>query len=363
MRTSKCSVLLAVGISISACGTSQNDSKETDPEDTKTGDPSDTETASETENEASTDSEEVESDTSPLIELDTDYETDPSLVPLNGACPAEQRIGGFSAVMDDRSDPGYSFVEGSVNDIPNPPEVPEVAYEAADCRLLRARHLVCDPACEASEVCSLDETCISAPTQQDLGTVAIQGLVETVIMTPVHPGNSYFCTTLPHPGFETDRVIRLTSTDGFMGEMELFGVGVARLEALDDAVVFAENTPLSLTWSAPETDARSMLHIEINIDVHGGSPVNLVCDFPDTGEATIPAETVDAFIQAGVTGFPSGTVDRRIADSIETDDGCADFVVRSQRVLTIEVKGYIPCVSDEDCTPPETCNEEIEQCG
>ena len=365
MRIFTFSLWLAIGISISACGTSQNDSRETDPDDTVTDEPSDTETETdtETENEPSTESDEMESDTSPIIELDTDYETDPTLVPLNGVCPAEKRLGGFAVVMDDRFEPGYSFVNGDVTDIPNPPEIPEVAYEAGDCRLLRAPRLVCDPACEAGQVCGLDETCISAPAEQDLGTVAVQGLVETVIMTPMHPGNSYFYTTLPHPGFETNRVIRLTSTDGFMGEMELFGVGVPPLEAMDDAVVFAENTPLALRWSAPEADARSFLHVEINIDVHGGSPVNLVCDFPDTGEATIPAETVDAFIQAGVTGFPSGAVERRTADEMETEDGCADFIVRSQRTLNIEVTGYIPCTRDEDCTPPETCNTDIEQCG
>ena len=355
MRSFTFSMLLAIGITVSTCGTSQDNQQETDQEDTATGKTTDTETE--------TESEEMESDSEPIILLDTDYETDPAVISLNGACPEGRRLGGFSVDMNDASAPGYTVVSGTVTDIPNPLSVPEVAYEAGDCRLLRKRRLVCDPACDSGTVCGLDETCIPAPTEEDLGIVAIQGLAETVIMTPMQPGNSYFYTKLPHPGFAPDRVIHLSSTDGFMGEMELFGVGALPLEIAEETVVFAENTPLEIAWTAANDDARSVLHIEINIDQHGGSPVNLVCDFPDNGAATIPQETINAFIKAGVTGFPQGTADRRTMDHMETGDGCADFIVRSLRTLSIEVTGYIPCTSNADCTAPATCNLEIQQCS
>jgi len=298
------------------------------------------------------------------VEIDTEFETDPRAVVLHEPCTPDRYLGGFKVEMN--VDGEYSFVEGTVNDIPNPSLVVEETAEDGSCRLLRLLkkpRLDCDPPCASGTTCGLDEICQPMPTRQDVGWVVVQGLVKTVVMAPVPPGNSYFDTRLPHPGFEPNKVIRLTTTDGEMGTMELYGIGVYPLGPMREPLVFSEHTDLLLVWDAPPDEVRSVMHVEMSIDLHGVTPVNLVCNFPDTGTATVSSEMVDLLIAAGVSGFPRGIAARRTLDSMETDAGCVDFQVRSVATLTIEVLGYIPCRNDSDCTLPETCNLETQQCG
>jgi hypothetical protein len=111
-----------------------------------------------------------------------------------------------------------------------------------------------------------------------------------------------------------------------------------------------------------EAGTRSRVYFEINIDVHGATPLNLVCDLPDTGEATISQEIINAFFGGGVTGFPTGKVVRRTVDSLTTGDSCVDFQVTSVRQMKVEVTGHVPCARTSDCPEGMTCNTLIQQC-
>jgi hypothetical protein len=102
--------------------------------------------------------------------------------------------------------------------------------------------------------------------------------------------------------------------------------------------------------------------IEMNVDQHGLTPITLVCDVPDTGEAVLPQGATDALIAAGVTGFPSGRLTRRTVDAFTEADRCVDFTVTSVRAVPVEVAGHVPCIGDDDCPPPQTCELLIQQC-
>ena len=67
-------------------------------------------------------------------------------------------------------------------------------------------------------------------------------------------------------------------------------------------------------------------------------------------------------VDAGVTGFPSGSLERRTADRAEAGAGCLDLAVSIPLDVPVDVVGYTPCVSDEDCPEGMECNEELQIC-
>jgi len=201
-----------------------------DTENTADGDGELTEGSEESEDTETSENEEaaevdIENEIDPDDIGDPDYDQNPASVNLRGACPAGKRIGGFKVEMNE--DMGYTAIEGVVRNGVIPKDVPEVAVEDGDCRLLRRRRLVCNPACESGYTCNYDLTCIPSPVGQDAGLVVFRGLSKTVVIGPIYPTNSYSYNKLNHPGFAENTVIKLASTDGYFGEMEMFGVGVS----------------------------------------------------------------------------------------------------------------------------------------
>lgn len=257
-------------------------------------------------------------------------------------------------------DVGYSAVDGTVKNAVTPSGVPTEAASEGGCRLLQKQRLFCDPPCDPSSTCGFGGTCVPAPLGQDMGALTFRGLVKLVQISATQPGNTYFYTHLSNPGFAPGEVVQLTSTPGYMGALELYGVGVSPVTAAK--LVLTQGSPATVTWDAPTTNMRSQINLEVNIDQHGVTPASLACDFEDTGSGIIPAAIVDGLIALGVTGFPSGSVARHTVDSIVVADQCADFAVTAVRQLGIEVTNFIPCTSTENCPDGKTCNLNIQQC-
>lgn len=298
-------------------------------------------------------------DTTP--ETDTTVEPiDPARVTLDGPCPQAVRVGGFKVEMNGNI--GYTAIDGVVRNGVPPASIADPTFEEGGCKLLRRRRLVCDPPCSPSQTCDVGAVCVDAPLGQDQGQVTFTGLVAPVTLSPLPPGNTYFFTRLTHPGFAPGDLIRLTSTPGYLGALELYGVGVSQVAPADPVVVVTQGQPLTMTWDVPEAGARSRILIELTIDQHGLTPVTAVCDVEDTGSAVIPAAVVDGLVAAGVTGFPSGRMTRRTVDSISEGGRCADFTVSSVCDLDLTVTGFVPCVSNDDCPLGTTCNLPIQQC-
>ena len=321
----------------------------------------DTDTDSDTDTQADTESAgDSETETEMPAWVDTEFDTDPSAVTLGGPCPLDRHIGGFKVEMN--AEVGYTAIDGTVWNGVDPALVPDVALEEGDCRLLKQRRLICDPPCPSGKTCTPEATCEAMPVGQDVGIALFQGLVKTIFVEPVQPGNTYFYTRLDHPGFANGDVIRLTTSGGYIDALDLYGVGVEPLYPAKDQWVLEEGRPLVIEWPAPPEGTRSTMRVTLNIDQHGLTPVTLVCDLEDTGSATIPSSVIDALIQSGVTGFPSATAVRRTVDSLDGEAGCVEFQVASVGTADVEVTGYIPCTSNDNCPDPLTCNREIQQC-
>ena len=295
----------------------------------------------------------------PSQDSDDSAAPDPAEVELAGACSLATDLGGFSVLVED----DQAGIDGAVADGVVPISVLEEIAAEGDCRLMRRNNPFCDPACEPGETCDFDGTCLPYPVNQDLGTVTITGLASPVAMEPVFPGNTYYNTELPAPPFDGGDLITLDMPGGVYGPATLYGVGVEPVVSLDEEWAVEAGVDMLVHWQAPAgAVSRGEVSLSVNIDQHGTTPGTLWCVFEDDGEATVPAGILQTLVATGVTGYPSGAVQRRTQDSAELELGCMDFTVSSTVTVDVDVIGYTSCISDADCPEGQECNEELQIC-
>jgi hypothetical protein len=285
----------------------------------------------------------------------------PPTPPLRGACPLAERLGGF--VVESQED--FAFVDGKASDRVNPNTVPDEVLTLRGCRLLRRRILSCEPPCAPGETCGDRSQCVPYPLQRDLGIVTVTGLVREVVLEPRAPGNNYFDTDLPTPPYRVGQAIGLRSTAGALGALELRGWGVEPLQLGAPARLTLERgRDLQVSWPPPREALTEDTRVElrINIDQHGASPTNLVCELPDTGSATISATLVDALLNLGVSGFPNAALARRTADAARVPGGCVELEVRSPQAIEVRVGGHVPCTTQAQCPPELRCDLPTNTC-
>ncbi len=285
---------------------------------------------------------------------------DPATVPLAGPCALEEAYGGFRVQSTDDG----AGVDGNVTDGVVPISVLEEIGAEGDCKLLRRNNPFCDPACGPGETCTFEGECIAYPSNQDLGTVSVSGLLQAVSMEPVFPGNTYYDSSVPDPPFEAGSLITLRMPEGTYGPLQLHGVGVEPLVPTDEEWAVEGGVELVAHWEAPTASvSRSEVLLSVNVDQHGTSPGAVYCTFEDDGEGTVPPSLLQDLVDAGVTGFPTGTLSRRTVDSAALDGGgCMDFTVSTPRSVAVDVIGFTPCVSTADCPDGMECDVEFQVC-
>ncbi|MFO0553949.1 MAG: hypothetical protein U0271_36545 [Polyangiaceae bacterium] len=280
------------------------------------------------------------------------------LIEPQGACPAaDTQVGRFVVERQ----PQFGVVQGTVSEGVVPTSIPDVLSEDGTCRVLKRRTLSCIPACTGAETCGEGGQCIPFPRQISVGDVSITGLTKPTEMSPQQPGNTYFAPGADNPPFTPGSAVVLTATgaDPIAG-FQLVGRGSTPLTD-SPTWVLEHGVALSVTWPA-SSDTDTQVEIDLSIDQHGLSPLSLSCVFDDTGSAEIPSALVDQLIDSGVSGFPNGRIYRRTADHVDIDPGCVELLVGSPVSANVSVKGHTPCMDSTDCTPPETCNLDLEQC-
>jgi hypothetical protein len=283
---------------------------------------------------------------------------DPDTLPLNGVCPLDTRWGGFKV----EANKDYSAIDGYISNGVVPGNVLEEAGAEGDCRLMKRNNPYCNPICGAGETCDFNGECIPYPENQDLGTVTIEGLKNAVSMEPSASGKKYFYTTLDPLAFESGVIIRLQTEGGAYTPITLNGIGVPPLEPSTTAWIVTEGEDLALGWDTPGEGARSEVFLSLNVDQHGLTPITLECVFEDDGSASVPASVIDSLLSAGVTGYPTGRLQRRTADKVQLGAGCADFIVDYTWSTTVTVTGHTPCKAPTDCPEGQTCNMATETC-
>jgi hypothetical protein len=268
-------------------------------------------------------------------------------------CSQEDKLGGFEAVALTE----YSSVQGTVANGVLPGSIRTKQLEEGGCIMWKRPLLFCDPACGIEETCDFGGTCIPVPVNQDVGTVTIEGLNKRITMEPRPPGNNYFDTEVPHPLFDLgNEDVCLTTAGGYLGEITLRGVGSEAVAAQAEEWTITRGEDFTVLWNAAPFEARTGVLLTLSVDQHGTTPSSLECEFEDTGEGTLPAAVIDALLDAGVSGFPSGRLTRGTVDSVQVEQGCVEFSVQSHQTVDVSVTGYTPCSGPDTCPGGMTCN-------
>jgi hypothetical protein len=145
------------------------------------------------------------------------------------------------------------------------------------------------------------------------------------------------------------QVVTLTAAGAELSGFTLHGEGVEQVEVPEGAWTLERGQPIELAWTPGSNAEKTRVRATLNIDQHGGTPVTLQCDFPDSGAGTISAELVDGLLDAGISGFPNGNLYRETADNIALAEGCVDFVVFAHAQRELVAAGHIPCKTNAEC--------------
>ncbi len=276
-------------------------------------------------------------------------------------CDRAEKVGKFLIDLAEE----YTGVEGEVLDGVVPQNNAETLLEDGECRLLGTRNLFCDPACIPPETCNEEGTCILHPESQSVGTVTVTGMKIDIVMEPAEYSSLYFNPSqIPHPGFDPGADIRLAAEGGDFDPFVLLGAGIGPVvvEDKEEEIPLESDEPLTLTWEAPSIEGPARMHIELNINHHGGTPKWIECDVADTGSFTITAEFITELVGLGLSGFPNVVLSRRTADSVEIAPGCVELIVATEIVLPIQVPGLVSCADDTDCSDGQICLGDL-TCG
>lgn len=290
---------------------------------------------------------------------DTGASLDPATVPLTGECPAETHWGNFVATSTE----DYAYVSGAISDGIVPTTVLTHLLDSGDCTLWRRENPYCGEGCASGTTCDLTGECVPYPTTQDLGTVRLGGLGETLSLDPKSPGYTYSYTSFDdNPPWTAGALLTLSTEAVTYSAVTLHGVTPVSLAPTSLDWLLTDGEGLEVAWDVPTGTPRTQVLVALTIDLHGLTPASVSCVFDDDGGGEIPADIVSELIGFGVTGFPIGKLTRRTADAAEVGEGCVDFVVSSSRTATLAISGYTPCTRDEDCPEEQECNEELERC-
>lgn len=281
-------------------------------------------------------------------------------VELHGVCPQDLRQGRFT--VDSNED--YAAVDGVIADGVVPVDVLTELITAGECTIWRRENPFCDPSCASGETCGLDGVCVPYPTGQDVGEVRVIGIAdEPVVMTPNPPGNTYYDTSLSNPPWTEGELVTLRTEGGAYAPIAVYGVGPVGLELTETDWLLVPGEDFTVHWTPAPEGSRGEVVLRLRVDQHGLTPSALECVFADDGEGVVPAETFNALVEFGLTGFPYGDLRRRTVDHAELDDGgCAQLELQSSRLAHVDVEGYTPCRTDQECPEGQSCNTTLERC-
>jgi hypothetical protein len=182
------------------------------------------------------------------VDTNAEEAPDPATVALAGACPLDQAWGGFSVQASTLAN--NNGIDGKLSDSIWPwSELEEIASEG-DCKLLRRNLPFCTPSCGVGTTCDFDGECVPEPSNQDLGTVTVKGLVQAVSMEPAI-GNTYYDTSLPYPMYTAGDLVTLGMPAGTYGPLTLYGVAVEPLTLNAEEWLITKGEPLEIT--APQS--------------------------------------------------------------------------------------------------------------
>jgi hypothetical protein len=204
----------------------------------------------------------------------------------------------------------------------------------------------CTPACAGDEACYPDGTCAPNPIGHSVGTVTLTGLQSGRSSFEPSGGTIAYAASaddLPYPPAAPGAAISLDTPGGDYAPFTLAGRGVSPLLPRTGTLAVARDQPLTIEWGAPSLPAATRLIASVNLgndNQFGGSVPGagyLVCNFPDTGAATVPTALLSQLMDQGVGAAPLLTMQRTTVSSTQITHGCVDFSVTTSATQPIVV--------------------------
>ena len=267
-------------------------------------------------------------------------------------CPAATDIGGFSMTLI--SEAVGAQLSGKVKDSVAPSDVISLLAQEGACRIEAVPNLTCGTMCANGTVCAGNNSCVPAPLAVSVGKINVTGLGSAVSIDDKTTAYYTAIAKTSFPPYVAGNSVGLTSTGGVYAPLSLAVRGIAPLQVPDQALMVAQDQPLTVTWTAaPETAGAGNISITMDIAHHGGGVAQLKCDWPDTGSGTVPATLITQLLAQGTAGFPIITFVRESVDSATVAAGCVDFKVLSSVEKMLMVQGVTSC--SDSAVPPLLC--------
>jgi hypothetical protein len=286
--------------------------------------------------------EDVQEEDVPVAQPDTaDQEVTPEqwFQLIDGPCDASNRIGHFEVLTGQQfliSGELWKFVwfDGSATDQIDALQENPLISDFGPCRLYQMKEgAFCDPPCGPEEQCTHSAGCVPFPVPQDLGKVTVTGLTDPVeIDTPKGGLKKYSYYEFEGDPFLPGSFIEMTAAGLDLPGFTLHGLGVDKPAFTHTEWLLESGVPIEIEWVPSELP--STIFLWIMADLHGVTPVRLVCELEDTGAFTISGEIVAEIFKYPMldTAIPAVSLARHTVDSIENKKGCIEFEVASQVV-------------------------------
>jgi hypothetical protein len=252
--------------------------------------------------------------------------------------------------------PGYSQLEGSLYDGPQPSPLPLVVdKEEGACKLSKPLFPRCPGGCPGGE-CVDQGKCQLYPKPAAVGQVNVTGLGAPFTMKPEPPSDKYASMTLPYPPCTEGADVRIEG-----GGLTLAGKCVAPLALTSaGAIPVKKGQPVKLTWTPPGQPGATRVQIYLDIAHHGGKTGQIDCDVPDTGSFDIPAGLVGSLVDLGLAGFPTVIV-TRVSKATAAQAPQVVLVATSSVEREVDT-GVKSCNVDEDCGVGKVCDVNKRAC-
>lgn len=280
------------------------------------------------------------------------------------------RVGAFAVdlIAAEGATAARTSVIGTVHDLATPELLQwDVTQTSGACKLLMKRVPFCATPCGTSAACVADGVCQPNATAQAVGTVHVTGVGVVggnadFTMTPVQGSYQPVGIALSYPPFGTGDPVRFAA-DGsaFTAAFAIDGSGIDPLALTSSDPDLARDTAIALTWTAPASSTATIV-VKLDISHHAGTFAKIECSAPDNGALTITGPMITGLLDLGAAGFPSIIVTRISTSSTVISAGRVDLELQSQVQRPVTVPGVQSCDGDEDCTPPQTCRNDL-SCG
>jgi len=292
--------------------------------------------------------------------------------PLAGPCTdLATRVGGFSLSLIEQMGTNAAHIAfgGSVRNGARPLDIwTQDGATMGGCRMMVGPSYGCTTTCPTGQVCGGPNQCVDDPLYQPAGKLTLSGVGPSAVtvdqVTPTVAQYSWspsMASPIAYPPFSPGANVSLTSTGGAtVPALSLGGRGIEPLVATETGLMFTRGEAFTFHWTAAAQAGDARIYAGMEIAHHGGVAAHLECELPDTGTATVPEPLLTALIDKGLFGFPELTISRATYDSVSTAGGCVDFGVVSsvaRQLIGCTAPGMCKnsCLTDDECTAPQTC--------